>query len=112
VQPALQQWTVGSSVTHLRNYLSQLDVPFEDIQRYLVYRIPGTAEPPVPPPPSSSTPVQESLVHAEQVETTAVPEVKARSFLPLTLCQNPLEQNLLIQIFVSSTNFILKIMLC
>lgn len=72
VQPSVQQWTVGSSVTHLRNYLSQLDVPFEDIQRYLVYRIPGTAEPPVPP--SSSVPVQESLVHAERVEATAVPE--------------------------------------
>lgn len=65
---------MGSSATHLRNYLSQLDVPFEDIQRYLVYRIPGTAEPPVPPP--SSTPIQASLVHAERVEATPVPEVK------------------------------------
>lgn len=76
VQPSVQQWTVGSSVTHLRNYLSQLDVPFEDIQRYLVYRIPGTAEPPVPQ--SSSAPVQDSLVHAERVEATAVPEVKGK----------------------------------
>jgi hypothetical protein len=80
VQPSIQQWTVRSSVTHLSNYLSHLDVPFEDIQRYLVYRIPGTAELPVPPPPSSSTPVQESLDHAEQVEATAVPEVKKVHF--------------------------------
>jgi hypothetical protein len=75
VHPAVQQWTVGSSVTHLRNYLSQLDVPFENIQRYLVYRIPGTAEPTVSPP-AASAPVQELPVSAEQVETSAVAEVK------------------------------------
>jgi hypothetical protein len=84
LQPAIQQWTVRSSVAPVRNYLSQLDVPFEDIQRYLVYRIPGTAELPVPLP-SSSTPVQESLARAEQVEATAVPEVKESAFLPLIL---------------------------
>jgi hypothetical protein len=61
------------------NYISELDVPFEDIQRYLVYRIPGTAEPPVPPP-ASSAPVQELPVHAEQVEASAVPEVKKHVF--------------------------------
>jgi hypothetical protein len=44
-----------------------------------VYRIPGTAEPPVPPP-SSSAPVQESLVRAERVEATAVPEVKKETY--------------------------------
>lgn len=74
MHPAIQQWTVGSSITHLRTYISQLDVPFEDIQRYLVYRIRGTAEPPVPPPASVSA--QESPVHAEQVEASAISEVK------------------------------------
>jgi hypothetical protein len=76
-RPAVQQWTVASSVTHLRNYISELDVPFEEIQRYLVYRIPGTAEPPVQPP---SAPVQEPPVHAEQVQASAVPEVKKHVF--------------------------------
>lgn len=79
MQPSVQQWTMASSVTHLRNYLSQLDIPFEDIQRFLVYRIPATAELPVPTP--SSTPVQESVVHAERVEATAVPEVKKSTSL-------------------------------
>jgi hypothetical protein len=62
----------------LRNYLSQLDIPFEDIQRYLVYRIRGTAEPPVPPP---SAPVHEPPVHAEQIEASAIPEVKVHVLL-------------------------------
>lgn len=69
----MQQWTVESSVTHLRNYISQLDVTFEDIQRYLVYRIPGAAEPVTLPTPSA--PVQELPVHTEQVEANTIPEV-------------------------------------
>jgi len=69
----VQQWTVESSVTHLRNYISQLDVTFEDIQRYLVYRIPGAAEPVTLPTPSA--PVQELPVHTEQIEANTVPEV-------------------------------------
>ncbi|XP_069694192.1 large proline-rich protein BAG6 isoform X2 [Periplaneta americana] len=73
VHPTVQQWTIGSSVTHLRNYISQLDVPFEDIQRYLVYRIPDTAEPPVSPTAPVES-VQQATVQAEHVETTTGPE--------------------------------------
>ncbi|EEB18873.1 hypothetical protein Phum_PHUM537450 [Pediculus humanus corporis] len=38
----LQQWTETNSVNNLRYYTSTLNVPFEDIQRYLVYRIPNS----------------------------------------------------------------------
>ena len=74
MHPAVQRWTVESSVTHLHNYISQLDVAFEDIQRYLVYRIPGAAEPVTVLTPSA--PVQELSVHTEQIEPNATPEVK------------------------------------
>ena len=69
----VQQWTVGSSVTHFRSYISRLDIPFERIQRYLVYRIPGTAEPIVTPPSSAS--VQQTSSDTEQVVSRPAAEV-------------------------------------
>ena len=85
----MQQWTVESSVTHLRNYISQLDVTFDDIQRYLVYRIPGAAEPVTLP--TASAPVQELPVCTEQIEANNVPEVNkrysvSRCLLVMSLC--------------------------
>lgn len=38
----LQQWTEVNSVNNLRSYTASLNVPLEDIQRYLVYRIPSS----------------------------------------------------------------------
>ena len=75
MHPGVQQWTVSSSVTHFRNYVSQLDIPFERIQRYLVYRIPGTAEPIVPPP--SSAPVQQTSSETEPVASSPTVEVNS-----------------------------------
>jgi len=73
VHPAVQQWTIESSVGHLRTYIAQLDVTFEDIQRYLVDRIPGAAEPVTLPTPSA--PAQELPVRTEQNEANTIPEV-------------------------------------
>lgn len=38
----LQQWTETNSVNSLRYYTATLNVTLEDIQRYLVYRIPNS----------------------------------------------------------------------
>ncbi|XP_067008462.2 large proline-rich protein BAG6 [Anabrus simplex] len=65
VHPSIQQWTVNSSLVHMRNYISHQNVPLEDIQRFLVYRIPGGT-------PSPST--EDSSAPAQQIAGVAQPE--------------------------------------
>lgn len=54
VPEELQQWTEINSVNSLRSYTTNLDVPLEDIQRYVEYRNAGpTVEREQPPEPAT-----------------------------------------------------------
>lgn len=46
VHPDIQQWTINNTVNQLRSYVSQQNVPQEDIQPFLVYRIRSTGAAP------------------------------------------------------------------
>lgn len=54
VPEALQQWTEFQSVNNLHYYTSGLNVALEDIQGYLVYRIPSANTPTAPPAPPTA----------------------------------------------------------
>ncbi|KAJ9592525.1 hypothetical protein L9F63_015798, partial [Diploptera punctata] len=96
MHPGVLQWTVGSSVTHFRSYVSRIDIPFERIQRYLVYRIPGTAEP-IPPPASdlpTAEPMETDGVAAESGRTSTTDGVAAESGRTVAQNKEDEDQNL------------------
>lgn len=39
IHPAVQVWTVNSSVSHMQAYVRRQNVPFDEIREYLVYRV-------------------------------------------------------------------------
>ncbi|CAG2069101.1 unnamed protein product [Timema podura] len=64
VSQTIQNWTLESMLGHLREFVRTLDIPLEDIQRFLVYRI-------------ATTPASVSHQTPEQVtnQAAASPEV-------------------------------------
>lgn len=50
ISPDILEWTIGSSISQLRQFLNSLDIPEASIQPYVVRRSDARI-PEVPPPP-------------------------------------------------------------
>nr|CAD7441166.1 unnamed protein product [Timema bartmani] len=71
VSQTIQNWTLESMLGHLREFVRTLDIPLEDIQRFLVYRIATT-----PASVSHQTPEQvtnQAAASPETMETDNAP---------------------------------------
>lgn len=66
----LQQWTEVNSVNNLRSYTASLNVPLEDIQRYLVYRIPSSTVEKESTPETSQEPMETDAPAGDNVWVT------------------------------------------
>ncbi|KAK6627605.1 hypothetical protein RUM44_010083 [Polyplax serrata] len=75
----LQQWTETNSVNNLRYYTATLNVPLEDIQRYLVYRAPSAPTEKNEATENTSEPMETDTVQSRtawmQPETTPAEKV-------------------------------------
>lgn len=74
VPAVLQEWTMSHSVLNFRTFISSLNVPVEDIRRFLVYRA-GSASSPQPaiavqPPPPSVELMDAQEIEAVEIEST------------------------------------------
>nr|CAD7598645.1 unnamed protein product [Timema genevievae] len=78
VSQTIQNWTLESMLGHLREFVRTLDIPLEDIQRFLVYRIATT-----PASVSHQTPEQVTNQAAASPETMETDNASSEHPVPV-----------------------------